>query len=162
MPIHGNDLFHEAEGLRLPRRSLPLRWDPALTIAAKAKIKVDKYAPVMQILKFFERDGRIAETHSFVPFIVSSLGELSKEAFCLIEEIVAMYRHRISRCEEVTFPLLPNQAVADFRYRFKLAVMRVAAVGLANIACSACLPIALFMLYINFVTVSCIWAFIAF
>ena len=118
----------------------PLRWDPSLTIAAKAKIKVDKYAPVMQILKFFERSSRIPETHSFVPFIVSSRGELSREAFCLTEEIVAMYRHRVSLCEEVAFPLLPNQAVADFRFRFKLALMRVAAVGLANVACTAGLP----------------------
>jgi len=74
----------------------PLRWDPSLTIAAKAKIKVDKYAPVMHILKSLERNGRISETHYFVPFIVSSLGELSREAFCFIEEIVAMYRHRVS------------------------------------------------------------------
>ena len=118
----------------------PLRWEPSLTIAAKAKSKVDKYAPVMQILKSFERGNRVAETHSFIPFIVSSRGELSREAFCLMEEIVAMYRHRVTLCEEVAFPLLPNQAVADFRYRFKLAVMRVAAVGLANIACTAGLP----------------------
>ena len=51
-----------------------------------------------------------------------------------------MYRHRVSLCEEIAFPLLPNQAVADFRYRFKIAVMRVVAVGLANIACRAGLP----------------------
>ena len=118
----------------------PLRWEPSLAIAGKAKIKNDKYAPVLQLLKFFERDNRVAENHSFVPFIVSSLGELSREAFCLMEEIVAMYRHRVTLCEEVAFPLLPNQAVADFRQRFKLAVMRVAAVGLANIACTAGLP----------------------
>ena len=87
--------------------------EPSLSIAAKAKIKVDKYDPLMQILQFFQRDGRIEETHSFVPFIVSSLGELSREAFCFIEEIVAMYKHRISRCEELAFPLSPNQAIAD-------------------------------------------------
>ena len=57
-----------------------------------------------------------------------------------MEEIVAMYRHRVSMCEEVAFPMLPNQAVADFRFRFKLAIMRVTAVGLANIACTAGLP----------------------
>jgi hypothetical protein len=36
--------------------------------------------------------------------------------------------------------LSPNQAIVDFRNRFKLALMRVAAVGLANIACSAGKP----------------------
>ena len=128
----------------------PLRWEPSLTIDGKAKLKVGKYAPVMQILKFFERDNRVAENHSFVPFIVSSLGELSREAFCLMEEIVAMYRHRVTLCEEVAFPLLPNQAVADFRYRFKLAVMRVTAVGLANIACTAGLPFGNRALYVDY------------
>ncbi len=36
-------------------------------------------------------------------------------------------------CEAVEFPLSPYQAVADFRNRIQLAI---AAVGLANIACS--------------------------
>ena len=43
-------------------------------------------------------------------------------------------------CEDIAFPLLPNQAVADFRYRFKIEILCVAAVGLANIACRAGLP----------------------
>ena len=94
----------------------------------------------MQILHFFQRDGRSEGSHSFVPFIVSSLGELSREAFCFVEEIVAMFKLRIERCKDLAFPLSPNQAVADFRSRFKLAIMRVAAVGLANIACSAGKP----------------------
>ena len=47
---------------------------------------------------------------------------------------------RISSCESLAFPLPPNQAVADFRKRFKLALMHVAGVGLANIACSAGKP----------------------
>ena len=51
-----------------------------------------------------------------------------------------MYRHRASTCEEIAFPLSPNQAVADFRYRFKIVIMRVAVVGLVNIACRADFP----------------------
>ena len=91
----------------------------------------------MQIIHHFQRDGSLDGTHSFVPFIVSSLGELSREAFCFVEELVAMYRLKVSNCEAVAFPLTPNQAVADFRKRLMLASMRVTAVGLANIACSA-------------------------
>ena len=75
-----------------------------------------------------------------MPFIVSSLGELSREAFCFVEEIVAMFKLKVERCEEIAFPLSLNQAVADFRNRFKLALMRVTAIGLANIACSAGKP----------------------
>ena len=118
----------------------PLLWEPSTAIAAKAKSKVDKYAPLLQIIHHFQREGRIEGTHSFVPFIVSSLGELSREAFCFVEEIVALFKLKIDRCESLAFPLTPNQAVADFRNRFKLALMRVAAVGLANIACSAGKP----------------------
>ena len=56
------------------------------------------------------------------------------------EELVAMYRLKVSNCEAVAFPLSPNQAVADFRKRLMLALMRVTAIGLANIACSAGKP----------------------
>jgi len=118
----------------------PMLWEPSAALAAKAQIKIDKYAPLMQILQHFQREGRVEGVHSFVPFVVSSLGELSREALQFVEEIVSMYRLRISRCEQLAFPLPPNQAVADFRNRFKLALMRVAAVGLANIACSAGKP----------------------
>ena len=75
-----------------------------------------------------------------MPFVISSLGELSREAQRFVEEIVAMYKHRITNCVQLAFPLPPNQAIADFRNRFKLALMRVAGVGLANIACSAGKP----------------------
>ena len=118
----------------------PMLWQPSVSLAAKAKIKVDKHAPLMQILQHFQREGRVEGDHSFVPFVMSSLGELSREALRFVEDIVSMYKLRINNCEQLAFPLPPNQAVADFRNRFKLALMRVAAVGLANIACSAGKP----------------------
>ena len=120
--------------------SNPLMWEPSTSISAKAKLKVAKYAPLLQIIHHFQRDGSLDGTHSFVPFIVSSLGELSREAFCFVEELVSMFRFKVSSCEALAFPLSPNQAVSDFRNRIKLAIMRVAAVGLANIACSAGKP----------------------
>ena len=94
----------------------------------------------MQIIQHLEREGHLDEKHSFVPFVVSSLGELSVEAFRFVEELVSMYKVRISNCEQLSFPLAPNQAVADFRYRFKLELMRVTAIGLASITCSAGKP----------------------
>ena len=115
-------------------------WEPSASIAAKAKSKDDKYVPLMQIIHHLEREGKFEESHSYVPFIVSSLGELSREDFCFVEVLVAMYKFKVSRCEDLAFPLPPNQAVADYRNRFKQALMRVAAIGLANIACSAGKP----------------------
>ncbi len=118
----------------------PMLWEPSVALVAKAQSKIDKYAPLMQILQHLQRAGSVEGVHSFVPFVVSSLGELSREALRFVEDLVAMYRVRISKCEQLAFPLPPNQAVADFRKRFKLALMRVAGVGLANIACSAGKP----------------------
>ena len=118
----------------------PLLWEPSTSIAAKAKSKVVKYDPLMQIIHHLEREGKFEESHSFVPFIVSSLGELSREAFCFVEVLVAMYKFKVSKCKDLAFPLPPNQAVDDYRNRFKQALMRVAAIGLANIACSAGKP----------------------
>ena len=94
----------------------------------------------MQILQHFQRQGRIEGAHSFVPFVISSLGEMSREAIRFVEEIVSLYKIRISNCVQLAYPLPPNQAVSDFRNRFKLALMRVAGVGLASIACSAGKP----------------------
>ena len=73
-------------------------------------------------------------------FVVSSLGEFSREVFQFVEEIVALYKVRVGLCAYLAFPLAPNQAVADFRYRFKLDLMRVSGLGLANITCSAGKP----------------------
>jgi hypothetical protein len=114
----------------------PMNWEQSTAIVAKAKSKVDKYTPLMQVIQLFERQGKLQRTHNFVPFIMSSRGELSREAFCLVEEIVAMYKFKVTNCEALAFPLPLNRAVSDFRSRFKLALMRVAAVGLAAVACN--------------------------
>ena len=60
------------------------------------------------------------------------VSELCREALRFVEDIVSMYKLRISSCESLAFPLPPNQAVADFRSRFKLELMRVAGVGLCS------------------------------
>jgi hypothetical protein len=114
----------------------PMNWEQSVSIVAKAKSKVDKYTPLLQIIQLFERQGKLQGSHNFVPFVVSSRGELSREAYCLVEEIVAMYKFKVTNCEALAFPLPLNRAVSDFRIRFKLALMRVAAVGLAAVVCN--------------------------
>lgn len=113
--------------------SNPLLWEPSKSIDAKVKSKVDKYAPLMQIISKFQRDGALDGQNSFVPFVLSSLGELSKEAFCFKEEIVAMYKFKLSNSMGSIFPFTPAQATADFRSRLNTELMRVAALGLARI-----------------------------
>ena len=74
----------------------PQVWDPSPVIAQKARLKVDKYAPLMQIIHKFQRDRSLEGDHSFVPFIVSSLGELSREAFNFREELVSMFKFKVT------------------------------------------------------------------
>ena len=118
----------------------PRAWEPSPAIADKVKIKVTKHAPLMQIIHKFESEHIMQGSHSFVPFVVSSLGELSNEAFGFREELISMFRHKVTSGAHPVFPLSPAQAVADFRSRFTLALMQVPALGLASITCTAGKP----------------------
>jgi hypothetical protein len=118
----------------------PRVWDPSPAIAAKVEIKVAKHAPLMQIIHKLESDHTMQGSHSFVPFVVSSRGELSREAFGFREELISMFKHKVTSGAHPVFPLSQAQAVADFRERLTLAIMRVTAVGLASIACTAGKP----------------------
>ena len=69
----------------------PRVWEPSPAIAGKVKTKVVKYSPLMQIIHKFESDHIL---HSFVPFVVSSLGELYKEAVGFREELV--FKHKVT------------------------------------------------------------------
>ena len=118
----------------------PQVWDPSPAIVQKARLKVDKYAPLMQIIHKFQRDRSLEGDHSFVPFIVSSLGELSREAFDFREELISMFKFRVTSGSHQVYPLTPAQAVADYRLRLTSALMQVSALGLASITCTAGKP----------------------
>ena len=90
----------------------------------------------MQIIHKFESEHIMQGSHSFVPFVVSSLGELSNEAFGFREELISMFKHKVTSGAHPVFPMSPAQAVADFRARFTLAF----ALGLASITCTAGKP----------------------
>ena len=120
--------------------SNPLLWEPSAFIAMKVKIKNDKYAPLMQLIHKFERDRALEGQHSFIPFVISSLGELSREAHCFKEELVSMFKFKISKSPDSAFPFSPAQAIADFRSRLTTDLMRVSAVGLARILSTAGKP----------------------
>ena len=120
--------------------SNPLLWEPSKSIEAKAKSKIEKYTPLMQIISKYERDNMIDGQHSFVPFVVSSFGELSKQAYCFKEELVSMFKFKIKNTLASTFPFTPAQAIADFRSRLTEELMRVAALGLARIVSTAGKP----------------------
>ena len=118
----------------------PQVWDPSPALVQKARLKVDKYAPLMQIIHKFQRDRSLEGDHSFVPFIVSSLGELSREAFDFREELISMFKFRVTSGSHQVYPLTPAQAVADYRLRLTSALMQVSALGLASITCTAGKP----------------------
>ena len=75
-----------------------------------------------------------------MPFVVSSLGELSKEAYNFREELISMFKFKVTSGAHQIYPLTPAQAVADFRLRLTSALMQVSALGLASIACTAGKP----------------------
>ena len=130
--------------------SNPALWEPSKSLAMKVKSKNDKHAPLMQVISKFQRDNALDGQHSFVPFVLSSLGELSREAFCFKEELVSMYKFKISNSMASTFPFTPAQAVADFRARLNTELMRVAALGLARIVSTAGKPFGNRSMYIAY------------
>ena len=132
------------------KASNPLLWEPSKSIESKVKSKNDKYAPLMQIISKFQRDNMLDGQHSFVPFVLSSLGEFSREAFCFKEELVSMYKFKISNSMASTLPFTPAQAVADFRARLNTELMRVAALGLARIVSTAGKPFGNRSMYIAY------------
>ena len=86
----------------------------------------------MQIIHKFESDHILQGSYSFVPFVVSSLGELSKEAVGFRNELVSMFEHKVTNGARTVSPFLPAQAVANHRLRLKLALMQVHTLGLAS------------------------------
>ena len=132
--IQSDDAVNEEQA------SNPLLWEPSKSIAAKVKSKTDKHAPLMQIIFKFQRDNKLDGQHSFVPFVLSSLGELSREAYCFKEELVSMFKFKITNSPASTFPFTPAKAIADFRSRLTTELMRVSALGLARIVSTAGKP----------------------
>ena len=94
----------------------------------------------MILLHSYENAKVLHYKHSFVPFVVSSLGELSREAYQFREELVAMFRAKCMAEPSSVLPLTPARASADFRVRFTNELMQCTAVGLASIATSAGRP----------------------
>ena len=89
----------------------------------------------------YEKANVLTDKHCFVPFVVSSLGELSREAYQFREELVGMFRAKCMAEPKSVLPLKPVQAVAYFRVRFTDELMRCVARGLASIATSAGRPL---------------------
>ena len=118
----------------------PRAWDPSPALVDRSKTKVVKYSPLMQIIRKLESDQVMQGSHSFVPFVVSSLGELSVEAFGFREELVSMFKHKVTSGAHPVFPFSQAQAVSDYGQRLTLALMQVSALGLASITCTGGKP----------------------
>ena len=63
-------------------------------------------------------DRRLPSKPSFVPFVVSSLGELFRESYQFREKLVSLYRNRVLANPQLVYPRPPNVAIANYRIRF--------------------------------------------
>ena len=89
-------------------------------------------------------------------FVLSSFGELSREAFAFKEELVAMYKFKISNSTASTFSFTPAQAIADFRARLNTDLMRVTALGLARIVSTGGKPFGTFHVHCILSALGCV------
>jgi hypothetical protein len=111
----------------------PLLWEPSPALAASVSEKITHYEPLMRISRKLYEDNRILTDAKFVPFVVSSAGEFSREAYQFREFLVSVFRRRIESNPSIVYPLHPSQAVIDFRQRFTFSILHEVAQGLAKI-----------------------------
>ena len=118
----------------------PLIWSSSPALLARADRKISKYSKLMMLAERMADDHRLASKPKFVPFVVSSLGELSRESYKYREKLVSQYRKRVVLNPTLVFPKTPSAAVANFRSRFTQGLMRALADGLALVMITAGRP----------------------
>ena len=75
-------------------------------------------------------DGKRLTLPSFIPFVVSDLGELAPDAANLQEWIVEQYRHKCSKLAPHADGCSTSELVRKFRHRFKIGIQMAMAAGL--------------------------------
>ena len=118
----------------------PLLWTRSPALHARGQHKIVKYSRLLLLAERLALDRRLPSKPRFVPFVVSSLGELSREAFQFRERLVSLFRNRVSLNPALVFPKAPSLAVSDFRSRFTQGLMRVLADGLSSVMMTAGRP----------------------
>ena len=118
----------------------PLLWARSPALHARAQRKISKYSRLMLLAERMAADQRLPSKPKFVPFVVSSLGELSREAYQFREKLVSLFRKRVVSNPALVFPKSPSAAVANYRARFTQGLMRVLADGLALVMMTAGRP----------------------
>ena len=118
----------------------PLLWARSPALHARGQHKIAKYSRLMLLAERMASDRRLPSKPHFVPFVVSSLGELSREAFQFRERLVSLFRKRVLATPALVFPKTPTVAVSNYRARFTQGLMRVLADGLASVMMTAGRP----------------------
>ena len=118
----------------------PLLWTRSPALHARAQKKIVKYSRLMLLAERMATDRRLPSKPKFVPFVVSSLGELSRESYQFREKLVSLFRKRVVSNPALVFPKTPSAAVANFRSRFTQGLMRALADGLALVMITAGRP----------------------
>ena len=118
----------------------PLLWSRSPALHGRSQQKIIKYSRLMLLAERMAADRRLPSKPSFVPFVVSSLGELSRESYQFREKLVSLYRNRVLANPQLVYPRPPSVAIANYRIRFTQGLMRVLADGLASVMMTAGRP----------------------
>ena len=135
-------LENMAEGEK--QEALPIRKRRHLVGAAvdhQTKLKHEKYAPLMALLKKQQLDGK-RDTHPiFIAGVCSTLGEFGPDLFQLQEWLTKVYARKLEREEDYKGPRLDGLSTAtltaEFRTGFKTSLQVAVAKGLARMLSEA-------------------------
>ena len=115
--------------------NLPMR--PSPTLVARERIKIDKYSRLISVAdkQFFDHERKTKPT--FVPFAMSTAGELGPEAYSLQEWLVEKYR--LQRKAEKNRPdgQTTRDLVLDFRRRLRMSLQFAMAAGMGQLIAEA-------------------------
>jgi hypothetical protein len=116
----------------------PALLDPSPAVAAREKLKRDKYAILVAIAAKQTAEYKRSATPAIAPFVLSDNGEMGPSANELQEWLVDAYRRR--QQGPALDGVSVSQRVLDFRRRLRLQVMTALAAGVGSMTCAAGRP----------------------
>ena len=131
------DVAEKASGGNFSTNVLAHHVSPPLT--AYDRLKTAEYLPMVNAAKAQVRLGKRSMGPTFTPCIFSHLGEISSTAINTIEVITRAYRDKLSKMyfeDDISH----KNRTAEFRMRFKDALMIVNASGFGTTLAGAGVP----------------------
>ena len=110
------------------------------TLVERESEKSSKYGRLVLVASKQYTDGKRGTLPTFVPFVVSDLGELAPSAVDLQEWLVNQYRLRCIKLGPRSDGCTTSDLVRSFRHRLKIGVQTAIAAGLGSMIQAAGLP----------------------